>query len=229
MSFAKTKISASFFETLGAIFLSKYIWFCKVTTRWTFRGVTEIQDALQQGPVILVLWHSRTVMGPPHWPDRNAKATTLFVTNRDGRIAAGIQARFGFYPFGMSPDVSNFSASRQVLKRMHNGLSLILTADGPKGPARILQDAPLEWIKSTNCPVFVYSNSLRRQKRLPGWDKLLFPFPFNKGSCVFHKWSDDIPRRPTDKEWAAGRLSLSQALDHALQEADRLAGVSPGP
>ncbi|MEE9387821.1 MAG: DUF374 domain-containing protein [Paracoccaceae bacterium] len=224
----KTDIRASFVEAASSVILTAYIRLCHATTRWSYRGKQDLLDALAKGPVVLVLWHSRTVMGPPHWPDKTAPVTSLFVTNRDGRIAAGIQARFRFHPLGMDKSASNLAASRGVLRRLRQGHSLILTADGPRGPARVLQSAPLEWIRSTDCPVFVYANSVHRQKRLPGWDRLLFPLPFTRGACVFQRWPEQVSRRPTDAQLAGHDRSLTAALDAVLQEADDISGVPRG-
>lgn len=221
-------LALSVSEKLSAVFLAGYLLLCKSTIRWQSRGLPELNDALRDGPVILIVWHSRLMLGPVHWPGRVAKATTLCTTNRDGRIAAGVHRWFHLHPYGMSKDTTNKAASRAVLKRLRSGHSLLLTADGPRGPARVLQNAPLEWIRATDCPVFVYASSVRRQKRLPGWDSLLFPFPFSRGAFTFQRWPVKVSRKPSAAEWESYHGALTAALDAALSEADEMLGLPPG-
>jgi len=221
-------IVASRRESALSWLLAGYLRLCRRTCRWRREGDAEFVAAMQQGPVVLVFWHSRSAMASSVLPQDRSPMICLFVRNRDGRVSAGVQARLGLRPFGMAGRASNRAASRQILRLMAEGHSLALPADGHRGPARILQDAPLDWARVTGRPVFVHANAVRRHWQLPGWDRLMFPLPFSRGASVYQRWQGSLPRQADPATLAAAHDSLSAALDEVTARADALAGLPAG-
>lgn len=209
--------------------LAGYLKLCARTTDWQSHGRDELCAALEKGPVILVMWHSRLLFGPQHWPRNLAKVSTLHDRSFAGRVAAGTLARMGMEPYAMSSKKSNLKASRAVLKRFSKGVCLGLTADGPLGPALEMNAAPVEWARATGLPVFFYAYSTTRQKRLSSWDQMLVPKPFSKGAFVYARWDDQIDRRAPAETVGAKRLAMKAALDKVQAEADAMIGLPPGP
>lgn len=216
-------------QTVASALISVWIRLCRRTIRWTRRGEDDLLAARRQGPVILVFWHSRVVMGSALVPRETLPLVALFNTNRDGHIAGGVQHRFGFRPIGMGGKGGEMRAARTVLGALQDGFSLAIPGDNARGGARKLAPAPLDWARKTGAPVFVHANSASRQWRLPGWDRMLFPLPFSRGASVFRRWDGELPRRASQDEITAARDSLSKALDAVIAEADALVGLPPGP
>ncbi|HSG36046.1 MAG TPA: DUF374 domain-containing protein [Paracoccaceae bacterium] len=212
---------------LGRIYAA-YIWLVFRTTRWEVRGAEELRAAMKDGPVIYLLWHSRTLMAIPLWPQGLTPITVPTAANRDGRISAVTHSRFNGTPFSMNFRRSNKGASRQILRLIRSGASIGITGDGPFGPRRVLQEAPLEWARISGLPVFLHANSVRRQSRLPGWDRMLFPWPFSRGAAVYRRWDADVPRQMDEAQRADLLNRLSDALDAATAEADALVGLPAG-
>jgi lysophospholipid acyltransferase (LPLAT)-like uncharacterized protein len=222
-------VSASWLERLSAAIMVGYMRLCLATSRWQIEGADALGAAMRRGPVVLVYWHSRLIMASITLPPERDRLITLFARNRDGRIGGGVQKRLGMLPFGVDGRASNLAASRAILRLVQSGKSLALPADGYKGPARILQDAPLEWAQATGCEVWVAANSTRRQWRLPGWDRMLVPLPFTRGAVVLRKWDGTVPRRADQDQFERLRQSLSETLDRAASDADAAVGRAPGP
>ena len=132
--------------TIGGL-LSRYLALCNRTTDWQIEGLDDMKDALSEGPILLMMWHSRMAMGAPHWPSDHAPVTSLHHRSPLGRISGVMQRYEGLTPFEMSATRSNLVASRAVMKRFHQGISIVMTGDGPVGPAHKLQDAPLDWAR----------------------------------------------------------------------------------
>lgn len=216
-------------EALASALISFWIRLCLRTMRWTRKGEDELLEARRNGPVILVFWHSRVVMGSALVPRETLPLVALFNMNRDGRIAGGVQHRFGFRPIGMGGKGGEIRSARAVLGALKDGYSLAIPGDNARVGARNLAPAPLDWARKTGAPVFVHANSASRQKRLPGWDRMLFPLPFSRGASIYRRWDGNLSRHASADEIAAARDSLSEALDAVIIEADALVGLPPGP
>jgi len=208
--------------------LAVYLRLCLRTTRWQAEGLDDLIAALRQGPIILVLWHSRIMLGPAHWPSHMAPLATLRDTSPAGKLSGATQARFGMHPIAMSDRASNQTASRRVLKIIRGGTSLGLTADGPLGPARRLKPPPLDWARASGVPVFVYAYACPGW-RVSTWDKMLMPRPFGRGAYVYRRWNATIPKRPDAEHLAELAAALQAQLNQATSDADALVGLPPGP
>lgn len=219
-------------EAFAGIFgsaISRYLTLCDRTTEWQIEGLDMLQDALADGPVLLMMWHSRMAMGAPHWPSDHAPVSSLHHRSPLGRISGVMQRREGLTPFEMSHRKSNLVASRAVMKRFQQGISIVMTGDGPIGPAHELQDAPLDWARTLGAPVFGYAFSTTRGHRFNSWDRLLLPYPYGKGAQVFARYDSPIPRKLTPPDRDALRLSLERFLNATTQRADALVGLESGP
>lgn len=212
----------------GAL-VALYLRICLRTTRWTVTGADEFRTAAEQSAVILVMWHSRILLAPAHVQSAGVKLTTLRDRSPAGQLSGQIQRRFGLYPMAMIEDESNRSASRAILKGLRSGQGLGLTADGPNGPAQVLKSAPLEWARITGAPVFTYSYSTARHRRLSSWDRLLFPLPFTRGALRFDRWQAEIPRRADTAAMAEFNQSLTDALNASQVQTDAEVGIGRTP
>jgi lysophospholipid acyltransferase (LPLAT)-like uncharacterized protein len=229
MSFRKRLENSKGLEWLLGLLLTTYLRFCLRTTRWSNEGLDDLRTALVDGPVVLVLWHSRILYGPAHWPRKIAPLSTLRDPSPAGRLSAATQSRFGMEPFAMHDKKSNLAASREILRRFADGISLGLTGDGPLGPALKLKTPPVEWARATGRPVFFYAFSVRRHRSLSTWDKMMIPLPFTKGKFIYRQWEKSVPRRATGDELDALRHEMQSALSKTQADADMAVGLAPGP
>jgi lysophospholipid acyltransferase (LPLAT)-like uncharacterized protein len=199
------------------------------TTRWQSDGVDELRAAMAEGPVLLVMWHSRLMMIAHHWPVESGSLSSLHDTSPIARVVGAVHRQKRLQPMKMSAKVSNIVASRTVLKRVKEGVSIGLTADGPLGPALQLKDPPLEWARATGLPIFCYAFSTTRQRRAASWDKLLIPRLFGKGAYVFARFPQKVPRKPDAAELANLRKDIASFIDASTARADAMIDLPHGP
>jgi len=219
-------------EWLAAIIgrvVGAYLWACTKSTSWRCEGLDDLQTALADGPVLVLTWHSRSAMGSMHWPKDVAHLSALHNNSPIGRVTGAMQRASGLKPIKMSDKMSNIAASRAILKSVKSGVSMALTGDGPKGPARVLKDAPLEWARVTGIPIFCYAFSTTRGKRMNSWDQMLLPKMFGKGAYVFSRFDRDIPRKMDDAGSAAMRDAMQSWMDETTALADSMIGQAAGP
>jgi lysophospholipid acyltransferase (LPLAT)-like uncharacterized protein len=212
-------------ETLAAVLASltaRYLGFCERTTKWTVVGRDDLVAATEDGPILVVMWHQRSIMGALHWPDGAGPLSSLYANSPIGRVSGALQRRMGLLPMQMSEKTSNVATSRAVLKRAREGVSIALTGDGPLGPAMVLKDAPLEWARVTGMPVFAYAFATTRGRRLDTWDRMLVPRPFGRGAKVYRRFDRAISRKMDDAEREALRADFADFLTATVAEADGL-------
>ena len=200
--------------------------FAFYTSRWTRTGCDEVDACLARGEaVIFVSWHQRLIMAPfVIQAPRGARICALTSAARGGRLAGQIVVRLGWETIPMSSHKRHVTLSREVLRRTRDGCSIGIAADGPRGPARVLSTVPIVWARTTGCRVFMVAFAERRVLRLPTWDKQMLPLPFSKGVLMCREWTDSVPRKASDAEAEALRLSLEQALDALTDDADAAIG-----
>jgi len=228
MSLRKRIEKSEFLATVLAGIVGRYLAFCNRTTRWEAHGLDELRAALADGPVLLIMWHSRSVMGALHWPVANGPLSSLYDMSPIGRVSGALQRRVGLQPIEMSRKLSNRAASRTVLKRVKEGVSIGMTGDGPLGPALQVKDAPIDWARATGMPVFCYAFSTTKGRRLKSWDQMLVPHPFGQGAYVYRQYPETIPRKLDAAALADLRRDLCNWMNATMAQADSLARVPPG-
>jgi len=205
-------------ELLGRV-SAGYLRLCRATTRWDRHGIDELAALLADGPVIVVLWHEAALMAPMHWPADSAPLTSLRDTSPAGRVSGALQARLGLQPMAMAAKASNRAASRLILRRLAEGISVGLTCDGPRGPVRVVKFAALDWARVSARPVILFAAASRGHIRLANWDRMILPLPFTRGRAIWRQWHAELPRRADAAQVEALRLELAEALDAITRDA----------
>ena len=209
--------------------IGRYLGFCNRRIHWEIEGGDALRDALQNGPVLLVMWHSRSLMGALHWPVAQGPLSSLHDSSPVGRVSGALQRSVGLQPIQMSRKRSNRVASRAVLRSVKNGVSIGMTGDGPLGPALEVKDAPLDWARTTGMPVFCYAFSVENGRRLNSWDQMLVPRPKGRGAYVFRQFEGTITRKMDDSQIETLRNEMHQFMQQTTARADEMLGLPPGP
>jgi lysophospholipid acyltransferase (LPLAT)-like uncharacterized protein len=134
-----------------------------------------------KGPVVLAIWHGQLLMLPAllrRWPNPPGHALSLSSNSRDGRLATAISAQFGFGFVRGSSNKNPLAASRALLKAARSGHSLLLTPDGPKGPAHVAKPGAASLAEHSGLPLVALAAHSTRGQSLRSWDATRIPYPF---------------------------------------------------
>ena len=165
-----------------------------VMAAWTIRllGKTlhlstiggETVDAFYRAgkPMIIAFWHGRQLMMPLAY--RGQSAAILISQHRDGEIIARIMKHFGFRTIRGSTTRGGTQAIRQLLQAGRQGRDLVVTPDGPKGPARKVQTGVLYLAKMTGFPIVPLTFACSKKKSWEVGINFNFPILAGKG-CLF--------------------------------------------
>jgi lysophospholipid acyltransferase (LPLAT)-like uncharacterized protein len=129
----------------------------------------------------------------------------------------------GSLPYVLSSRQSDLGTMREILGQLREGRSLAVTGDGPRGPRRMLKDAPLDWARAAGVPVFTYGWAQAGMRRAGSWDRLQLVRPFDRGAVVFRRWEREVPRRMDEAMRESLRADLAKALTATAEAAERLA------
>lgn len=197
------------------ISLVKLIWLtCRV------RHVNPPQLLRRQNPpepMILAQWHEFIpfilMLSPP-------RVSVLNSSHRDARIL-GYASRFiGARPIWGSSNRNPLSSLRQLKAEIDKGRHVLITPDGPRGPARKMALGPIALSHLTGRPIMFFACHASASWRLRSWDKTQIPKPF---STVTLYWSDAIlvPRTKDKQAQSVAMQELERALITFSETADR--------
>jgi lysophospholipid acyltransferase (LPLAT)-like uncharacterized protein len=130
----ETWLKLSVLPPIGAAVIRTLAWSMRIETR----GQEHVDGLYRAGQrVIIAFWHARQLMMPLTY--RGTMAHILISQHQDGEIIARIVERFGF------------KAVRGSSTR--GGVDLVVTPDGPRGPAHIAKMGVIQLARASGLPI----------------------------------------------------------------------------
>ena len=166
-------------------------------------------DAARQ-PYILAIWHGRILATMLAWRDRGLVA--LISENFDGEWIARLSAHFGFGAVRGSSSRGGARVLARARRQLEGGHSLLITPDGPRGPARVAQPGAV-WLASvTGCPILPVRIAASRFRTTRSWDAHLVPSP-GAVVTVMIGAPIEVPQDADAATLEAKRLELENSLN----------------
>jgi lysophospholipid acyltransferase (LPLAT)-like uncharacterized protein len=208
------------------------------TLRWRVEGEEYARELwLGSSPFIVAGWHSRILLMP--WiqlvmgrklPRRSFPLTLMVSASKDGDISDRMARLMGLNVIRASAakkdstkDKRGVQGAREAIEAMRKGGGIVMTVDGPRGPAETVVMGAVKLAQQTASPILIFGVSASA-RRLNTWDRLLLPLPFARGAVVF-----DRPMETSrDMDSEALRQEVERRLKLATERADRLAGLTTG-
>jgi lysophospholipid acyltransferase (LPLAT)-like uncharacterized protein len=159
------------------------------------------------------LWHNRLLIFPlvlrRFFPQRQGAA--LISASRDGDLLADGVQRFGYDVIRGSSSRLGASAILQLTQVLASGRDVVITPDGPRGPAYELGPGIIFLAQRSGAAVLPMNLEYSRCWRLGSWDRFIVPRPFSKVRVLI-----DEPHRVrstiTPAEFESERLALQDAM-----------------
>lgn len=193
----------------------------------TYINRKKLVDYLKTGkPVIIVFWHSRTMLVTKVWP-KKFPVYGIFSTHSDGRMIGKIYNHLGIK--NLLSTTKSVASTKEVvfkfLKLLKSGVSAGLTPDGPLGPAQtITTDSIFLFSKSSGAPIVPLYASANRVKYFKSWDRFMLVKPFSKsvvevGDFVF------VDKSATNDDIQNIKKNLERVMRDKTKELDKKMGV----
>lgn len=212
----KSDASQFLIGSLGGLY-ARLIW---MTARVEHRNLENITPLWQNKQAFIgLIWHSRLLLSRLGWGDRRTPYA-LISASHDGQILKHAARVCGIRTVHGSSNKGGTAALRELLRLAKQSETLLITPDGPRGPAEQMQLGAIEVARLTNLPIVPFSASTRHGKRLNTWDRFLVPRLFDHVVIV---WGQPVyvPRdaRPDDV-----RRDMEKHLSTLQAEADEAVG-----
>ncbi|MDJ0930253.1 lysophospholipid acyltransferase family protein [Breoghania sp.] len=208
--------------------LARYL----VLVRKTSSFKIEPQDLYERydahRPFILAMWHGQHFMMPFARPD-DWDARVMISRSADGEVNAVAAERLGL---GLIR-ASGSQKRRQMRKRggmrgffeslsaLEEGAIVALTADVPKGPARVAGPGILQLAKYSGCPILPVAIATSRHIDLDTWDRASINLPFSRMALTASELIH-VPHDADDETLEQVRQAVETGLDAATARAYEL-------
>ena len=164
------------------------------------------------------LWHNRLLIFPfvlrRFFSNRGGAA--LISASRDGELLADAIKRFDFDVVRGSSSRLGASAILQLTDVLASGRDVVITPDGPRGPAYELGPGIIFLAQKSGAPVVPVNMEYSSYWRLKSWDRFILPRPFSKVHVIIGQ-SHHVRSTSTPEEFETERLHL-QGVMMALVE-----------
>jgi len=159
------------------------------------------------------LWHNRLLIFPlvlrRFFPNRPGAA--LISASRDGDLLTDAIHRFGYEVIRGSSSRLGASAILQLTGELASGRDVVITPDGPRGPAYELGPGIVFLAQKSGASVLPMNLEYSRFWRLGSWDRFIIPRPFSKVRVLISQpLRVDATSNPAQFE--AQRLRVQDAL-----------------
>ena len=189
MTFFKALGRSPFVMHLGAHVAALGFRFTRATTRYTFEPPDAVSKMADLGPIIATTWHGQHFMIHVARPSKRP-FSVMISRHRDGELNALVAQKLGANIIrgsgGARQDMHRkgaVSASREVLRALQEGSSIVMTADVPK-IARKAGLGIIAMAQHSGCPIVPIAVVSRRRRDFSSWDQMSLPLPFTKGAVV---------------------------------------------
>ena len=159
------------------------------------------------------LWHNRLLVLPIilRWFTPNRRGAALISASRDGDyLTMGIH-RFGFDVVRGSSSRMGATALLQLSQILAKGGDVVITPDGPRGPAYELGPGPIFLAQKTGAEVLPINLEYSSCWRLKNWDRFILPKPFSEVRVTFAD-PHPVASTSTPEEFEAERQRLQDRM-----------------
>lgn len=150
------------------------------SSTWSItEDIPEDCSAILAGKQIAVIafWHS--LMLPLWFNLRRLQPSALVSRSSDGEILARYLASIGYSRVLRGSSSSDGSRALAECVEALDHSSLLITPDGPRGPARVAKPGAMIASLRAGVPLVVAGWSSRRSVHFRSWDRMQAPLPFS--------------------------------------------------
>lgn len=147
-----------------------------ITLRIEYRGCASLPKKC-----IIALWHNNLALGPliPRYFKKNAFSLVVS-KSRDGQLLSAFLTTYSNVEVIQVGHQKRHSALLHMIEELQKNRVLMITPDGPRGPAFILKPGTCFSSQQADAPIIPMQWYASKVFTFNTWDKLVLPLPFSK-------------------------------------------------
>jgi lysophospholipid acyltransferase (LPLAT)-like uncharacterized protein len=178
-----SKVAAVVVPAIYLLYM-RLVW---ATSRIDGHNFTDLQRIITEyNGAVGLLWHEEVMTVAFGYPHLGFRPHTLASLGESGELIARMLARCGFVVFRGGSTTHRSRRREGTLQEMidhmrtHDEVIYGLTVDGSKGPPYRMKTGGLIIARECGRPVVLVRTWYKRCLRLPTWDRMAVPLPFNR-------------------------------------------------
>ena len=203
------------------VFLLTY--WISTTVRFRVKGEAPVSRLRENDErIIYTIWHGLHLPGYHVFPSENVYA--MVSPSRDGRRIAALLKMAGYSIIHGSSDKSPAKTLINSIHCIQNGGDMLVTVDGPRGPALKSKPGALYIAKKTEAWITPVTFGVNRKIHLKSWDRFMVPLPFSKVVMLYgtpYKLDSKLNSEQIDQAC----LELDRILNQLTARADRYINI----
>lgn len=203
-------------------------WYIRITLRlqrgFRVEGTENLRALDENTPFVLAFWHETLPLILVFWRetcrhDMRRPVAALVSRHRDGQMIGDILQNFGVEVVSGSSSKGGAASMQELVKKLHSGMNIAITPDGPRGPARraaagVAALAGIAGARILPCGIATSRFVVIRKS----WDKMRVPLPFGRMVLVCGA-PVTVPR----KDWRHSLPEIEAALNMVQAKAQETA------
>ena len=158
-----------------------YLKFVYLTSKWEFvwtdKALKKKFNTLDGA--LLAFWHNRLAFGM-HILKNYDNVFALVSSHTDGKIITDVIRAMDYGVIEGSTNRNPTRAVRSIINSLTLGNKIVITPDGPRGPAYKINSTITKIAYKYNKPLIPISCMATKYFMLNSWDKMILPKPFGK-------------------------------------------------
>ena len=202
-----------------------YLRLVRGTCRLTIKPDGRPHDIMHLAPAICAMWHGQHFLAPYLRPP-GLPTDVMISRSADGEINAVAARAFGLGLIRASgarrtADIMRKGGTkgfREALAALAEGRNVAMTADIPKGPARMAGAGIVLLARTSGRPIVPMAVATSRRRTMNSWDRASLNLPFGRMAMVY----GDPIHVPADID-KAGIEIFRQTVEESLNDVTRRA------
>jgi lysophospholipid acyltransferase (LPLAT)-like uncharacterized protein len=180
----RRKLKQDFLRIIGFFVLSHAVDLLCKSLKLTFCN-KEVIDNLERNNqnYVLAFWHGQMLLGWFRHKDKNF--TALISKSKDGDLLSKILKHWNYNVVRGSSSKGGDVALGVMVDYARSGESVVLTPDGPRGPAYKMKAGAVITAKKSNIPLVLLAVGYKKKRVLKSWDNFEVPKFFSKAKVVY--------------------------------------------
>ncbi len=228
----KKLVRSERFRVFAATAVTWWFRFVRRSCRTVVEPADFFETLGEPRPLIVTTWHGEHFMLPFIKPNDRWPVKAMISRSRDGEMNVLVCEKLGIGTIRASAGKTGEEVRRRggvagfvaALRELREGTVVVLTADLPKGPAKVTGEGIIQIARHSGVPIVPVATVTSYRKRFTrSWDRAAFNLPFGRFAVVFGE-PIEVPTDADAEVLETKRKAVEDELNRVTARAYEIVG-----